>query len=115
MDLLDMVAERDCLIVADAVNAAGPAGRLIRLEDEDIKVLFETRFSPHQLGLSDMLAALCLIDKAPRRVVIIGVVPQDLTLGLELSPAAAGGRDAAVTMIIDELTRLGVAPTPRLH
>jgi hydrogenase maturation protease len=101
--------------VADAVNAAGPAGRLIRLEGENIKVLFETRFSPHQLGLSDMLAALCLIDKAPRRVVIIGVVPQNLSLGLELSPAAAGGRDAAVTMIIDELTRLGVAPTPRLH
>ena len=116
MDLLDMVADRDCLIVADAVNAAGPAGRLIRIEGENIKVLFETRFSPHQLGLSDMLAALCLIDKAPRRVVIIGVVPQDLTLGLELSAAAAGGRDAAVSMIVDELSRLGVAPTPRqLH
>ena len=27
MDLLDMVAERDCLIVADAVNVDGPAGR----------------------------------------------------------------------------------------
>ena len=58
MDLLDMVAERDCLIVADAVNADGPAGRLIRLEDDNIKMLFETRFSPHQLGLSDLLAAL---------------------------------------------------------
>ena len=115
MDLLDMVAERDCLIVADAVNAAGPAGRLIRLEDDDIRMLFETRFSPHQLGLSDMLAALCLIDKAPRRVVIIGVVPQNLSLGLDLSPAAAVGRNAAVTMIVDELTRLGAAPTPRLH
>jgi hydrogenase maturation protease len=115
MDLLDMVADRDCLIVADAVNAAGPAGRLIRLEDDDIRALFELRFSPHQLGLSDLLAALRLVDKAPRRVVIIGVVPQDLTLGLELSPAAAGGRDAAVSMIVDELSRLGVAPTPRLH
>jgi len=115
MDLLDMVADRDCLIVADAVNAAGPAGRLIRLEDDDIRALFELRFSPHQLGLSDLLAALRLVDKAPRRVVIIGVVPQDLTLGLELSAAAAGGRDAAVSMIVDELSRLGVAPTRRLH
>ena len=115
MDLLDMVAERDCLIVADAVNASGPAGRLIRLEGENIRALFETRFSPHQLGLSDMLAALCLIDKAPRRVVIIGVVPENLGLGLDLSPAAVGGRNAAVTMIVDELTRLGAAPTPRLH
>ncbi len=115
MDLLDSVADRDCLIVADAVNADGPAGRLIRLEDDDIRMLFETRFSPHQLGLSDLLAALRLIGKAPRRVVVVGVVPQKLSLGLDLSPAAAGGRDAAVIMIVDELMRLGMAPTPRLH
>ncbi len=115
MELLDMVADRDFLIVADAVNAAGPAGRVIRLEGENIKMIFETRFSPHQLGLSDMLAALRLIDKAPRRVVIVGVVPEDLSLGLVLSPAAAGGRDVAVTMIVDELTRLGMPPTPRVH
>jgi len=115
MELLDMVAGRDCLIVADAVNAAGPAGRVIRLENDDIRMLFETRFSPHQLGLSDMLAALHLIDEAPRRVIVIGVVPENLKTGLDLSPAAAGGRDAAVAMIVDELTRLGMAPTPRLH
>ena len=115
MDLLDTVAGRDCLIVADAVNADGPAGRLIRLEDDDIKMLFETRFSPHQLGLSDMLATLRLIDKAPGRIVLIGVVPQNLSLGLDLSPAAAGGRDAAVSMIVDELTCLGAAPRPRLQ
>jgi hydrogenase maturation protease len=115
MELLDMVAGRDCLIVADAVNAAGPAGRVIRLENDDIRMLFETRFSPHQLGLSDMLAALRLIDEAPRRVIVIGVVPENLKTGLDLSPAAAGGRDAAVAMIVDELTRLGMAPTPRLH
>lgn len=115
IDLLDTVADRDCLIVADAVNADAPAGRVIRLENDDIRMLFETKFSPHQLGLSDLLANLRLVDKAPRRVVVIGVVPQNLSLGLDLSPAAARGRDAAVTMIVDELTRLGAAPTPRLH
>ena len=114
MDLLDTVADRDCLIVADAVNADGPAGRLIRLEDNDIRMLFETRFSPHQLGLSDLLANLRLIGKAPRRILVIGVVPENLGLGLDLSPAAAGGRDAAVSMIVDELTRLGAKPRP-LH
>jgi hydrogenase maturation protease len=115
MDLLDTVADRDCLIVADAVNADGPAGRLIRLENDDIRQLFETRFSPHQLGLSDLLANLRLIGKAPRRVIVVGVVPQNLSLGLDLSPAAADGRDAAVAMIVDELSRLGAVPKPRLH
>ncbi|MGE5361989.1 MAG: HyaD/HybD family hydrogenase maturation endopeptidase [Bacteroidales bacterium] len=113
MDLLDMVAERDCLIVADAINADQPAGNVIRLEDDDIRMLFETRFSPHQLGLSDMLAALRLVGKAPRRVIVVGVVPQNLSLGMELSPPVAQGRDAALGVIVDELTRLGAAPRPR--
>jgi hydrogenase maturation protease len=115
MDLLDMVADRDCLIVADAINADGPAGRVIRLEDDQIKMLFETRFSPHQLGLSDMLAALRLVEKAPRRVILVGVVPENLRLGMELSPAVAEGRDAALQMIVDELEALGIAPRSRLH
>jgi hydrogenase maturation protease len=115
MDLLDMVADRDCLIVADAINAEGPAGRVIRLQDEQIKMLFETRFSPHQLGLSDLLATLRLIDRAPRRVVVVGVVPANLRLGMELSPAVAEGRDAALQMIVGELDGLGIMPRRRLH
>jgi hydrogenase maturation protease len=115
MDLLDMVADRDCLIVADAINADGPAGRVIRLQDEQIKMLFETRFSPHQLGLSDLLAALRLVDRAPGRVIVVGVVPENLRLGMELSPSVIDGRDAALRMIVDELDALGVPPRARLH
>ncbi len=115
MDLLDMVADRDCLIVADAINADGPAGRVIRLEDEQIKMLFETRVSPHQLGLSDLLAALRLVDQAPRRVVVVGVVPENLQVGMELSPSVAGGRDAALKVIVDELDALGIPPRARMH
>ena len=110
-----MVAERDCLIVADAVNADQPAGNVIRLEDDDIRMLFETRFSPHQLGLSDMLAALRLVGKAPRRVMLSASCRRISSLGMELSPPVTEGRDAALGMIVDELTRLGAAPRPRLH
>jgi hypothetical protein len=34
---------------------------------------------------------------------------------MELSPAVTQGRDAALDMIVDELTRLGAAPRRRLH
>jgi len=109
MELFDIVADRDCLIVADAVNAAGPPGSVIRLENDDIRVIFETHFSPHQLGLSDLLAALRLVDKAPARVVVIGVVPENLSLGLDLSSVVAAGRDQALERIVEELTALGAA------
>ena len=115
IDLLDTVADRDCLIVADAVNADAPAGRVIRLENETSGCY--SRRSSRRINWAFRISwpTLRLVDKAPRRVVVIGVVPQNLSLGLDLSPAAARGRDAAVTMIVDELTRLGAAPTPRLH
>jgi len=110
MELFDIVADRSCLIVADAVNAAKPPGSVIRLENDAIRVIFETHFSPHQLGLSDLLAALRLVDKAPERVVVIGVVPQNLELGLELSPVVAAARDQALALIVEELAALGAAP-----
>ncbi|MCL2717044.1 MAG: HyaD/HybD family hydrogenase maturation endopeptidase [Alphaproteobacteria bacterium] len=113
MELFDIVADRDCVIVADAVKASKAPGSVIRLENDDIRVIFETHFSPHQLGLSDLLAALRLVDKAPSRVLVIGVVPESLELGLDLSPSVAAGRDQAVAMIVKELGTLGIQPVPK--
>lgn len=107
MDLMDAVAGRECLIVADAVSADASPGTVLRFADEEVQAAFQTRFSPHQLGLCDLLAALTLTDEAPRRVILIGVVPEDLSLGTELSETAAAACSRAVTMVARELATLG--------
>ncbi len=113
MDLLDQIAGRDLLIVADALRADAAPGTVIRLADEEIKAFFRTRMSPHQIGLADVLASLRLSDEDPRRIVIIGVVPQSLDLGLELTATIAAALETALTMILDELKRNGIGTVPR--
>jgi len=110
MDLLDVIAERDHLIIVDAVNTGSPPGTLVRLADQEIPAVFRTKSSPHQLGLSEVLALLTLLETAPRRVTVIGVQPQSLDLGLTLTPLIAERLGAMVEMVAAELTAIGMPP-----
>ena len=108
MDLLDVIAERDHLIIVDAVNTGSPPGTLVRLHDGQIPAVFRTKSSPHQLGLQDVLALLGLLETAPRHVTVIGVQPASLEIGLALTPAIAARLDELVEMVADELATLGL-------
>lgn len=109
MDLLDLIAGRDSLIVVDAVNRDGcAAGTLLTFRDEDIRAAFGARLTPHQLGLLDVLAATALLGEKPASVTVLGVVPGHIDLGLELSPPVAASMGRLLAMIAEELLRLGV-------
>ncbi|MFO1155241.1 MAG: HyaD/HybD family hydrogenase maturation endopeptidase [Rhodospirillales bacterium] len=107
MDLLDVIAGRDHLILVDAIATGGPPGTVVRLEGDEIPALFRTRSSPHQLGLQDVLALLRLLDASPAHVTVIGVQPASLDLGLELSPAVAARLDEMVEMVAHEVAAIG--------
>lgn len=115
MDLMDIIAERDHVIVADAVRLDQPPGTLIRLEEEQVPAFFQKRISPHQLGLSDVLAALKLLDREPLGLTLLGAVPDSLEPGLELTPLLIDCRDAMVELLVDELRSLDIEPQPRAH
>jgi hydrogenase maturation protease len=113
LDLLDIIAGRQRLIIVDAVQHDGcPAGTLLTFRDGDFRAAFAARLSPHQLGLLDVLAAAALLGESPASVTVLGIVPADLDLGLELSATVAGRFDGLLAMIADELSRCGVALPP---
>lgn len=114
MDLLNDLIDRDAVIVIDAIKSAAAPGTVVRLADDEVPAFFQTRFSPHQIGLVDVLAALELMEAKPREVILIGIVPEDLELGLELSPRVAEGAARAFEMALRELRRLGVSARPQL-
>lgn len=113
MELFEPMRECDCLIVADAVNAALEPGSLVRIANEEIRAFFQTKLSNHQLGLSDLLALLTLKGEAPGHIVIVGMVPQSLDNKLGLSDAASAGLERMVAMLRDELEALGVSLSAR--
>ena len=112
MDLLDAIAGRDRLIVCDAIRSDECPGSVQRIDGESIAAFFATRISPHQLGLSEVLANLELMGERPKHVTIIGVVPADLSLGTELSAAGREGMEKSIDFILDDLAALGVRLTP---
>ena len=57
--------------------------------------------------MSDLLATLTLTGETPATLILIGIVPADLRLGLELSPEAAGAVGQAVECLAAELRGLG--------
>ena len=107
MGLLDDLSGREHLIVLDAVQTGDPPGTLVRLAGDDVPVYFSMRISPHQLGLSDVLATLELSGEKPAEVVVLGLVPQSLEMSLELSELIAEKLDTLVGAAVTELGRLG--------
>lgn len=109
MELLPDLQGSDHLIVVDAVRAGQPEAGIVRLEGDDVPAFFKTKLSPHQVGLSDVMAALRFGGGEPGHVVLIGVKPVVLELSMELSPAVAARVDEVVGMVVSELAAIGMA------
>lgn len=108
MDCLDRIAECGLLLIADCVHAGRDPGTLIRLGDGELQAFFRTKISPHQVGLSDVLATLALHGLSPSRTVLIGAEPKSFALGLEPTPELAATLPAMVEALAAELTAAGV-------
>ncbi|OIQ89853.1 hydrogenase 2 maturation protease [mine drainage metagenome] len=109
MELLDIIAGVDLLIVLDTVKAGGPAGSIVRLSAEHVPVFFRKKLSPHQIGLCDVLAALEFSGDLPAEVVVLGVEPATLELGLELTDAVRQRVPRLAELAVAELAARGIA------
>lgn len=109
MDCLDQVSEADHLIIADCMRSKKEPGTITRLTGEQIPAFFRTRISPHQVGLSDMLAALNFHGMMPKNIVLYGVEPESFALGMEPTPTIAARLPELVERLAAELDGLGMA------
>ena len=111
-DLLDHIANRTHLIIVDAVRTGDPPGTIIRLDGERVPAFFRNKITPHQLGISDVLAATILRDEQPEDIVLIGIVPETMDTGLELSAGIAAKVDTLIQMVLEELEARDLIPEP---
>lgn len=107
IELLTYIRDRDHLIIIDAIKADYPPGTVLRVDGEDVPAQFRTRISPHQLGISDLLAAATLTGELPRRLVLFGIEPARVELGLGLSEEVRGGFNKLINVVVDELRNIG--------
>jgi hydrogenase maturation protease len=107
MGLLDDMSRREHLLVLDACQTGEPPGTLVRLAGDDVPVYFGMRISPHQMGLSDVLATLELSGEKPAEVTVLGLVPQSLDMCLELSELISQKLESLVDAAVLEMARMG--------
>lgn len=109
MDCLDRIADSDLLLIADSMRSPGKQpGDITRIADEEINAWFKTRISPHQVGLSDVLAACVFQGIAPKKVVLVGVQPASFDTAMELTPAVAAVLPKVIERLVAELIDFGV-------
>ena len=73
------------LIIVDAVQAGGEPGAIYRFHPEDVDVGGKTLTSLHQISLLEDLWLIEHFGQKPKEVIIIGIEPEDMSSGLELS------------------------------
>lgn len=108
MELLESLEDLDQLVIVDCVRVGQPPATVIRRIDDEVPAFFRTKISPHQIGISDVLAALTLRERFPQRLALIGIQPKDLDTGIELTPEVAATIPEVLALVVEELTRVGV-------
>lgn len=113
LSLLPLVDSADRVILVDAIRGDGVPGTLVRLDGDSVGPAVYERLSPHQIGVSDLLAGAALMGRYPTEVVLVGIVPETIELGLGRSPAVDARLDELVAATVAELERMGYPPQPR--
>jgi hydrogenase maturation protease len=113
LSLLSYIESSDDVILVDAVLADGPAGSLVRLEGDEVGPAVRNRLSVHQIGVADLLEGLRLLDDYPRSLVLLGLVPETLEVGLGRSAAVEQQLPRLVEKVVEEAERMGYEFCPR--
>lgn len=113
MELLESLEDLDKLIIVDCVRVGQPPATIIRRVDDEVPNFFRMKISPHQIGISDVLAALTLRERFPKRLALIGIQPKSLECGIELTPEVAAVLPEVVRMAVEELRSFGITVTEK--
>lgn len=108
LDLLHFFEGRDKLLIIDAVNFNREPGYVGILEDDEIPSKLFQKLSVHHIGLSDLLFAAKLKDLTPAKIRLIGVQPQIIEVGLEMTEAVSGKIEELVGLAIRTLEEWNV-------
>ncbi len=108
LDLLPKLENLTHLLMVDAVDTGSRPGTVVTLSGEEIPIAFETKLSPHQMGLKDLLAVSDLMGHSAGEMVLIGVQPGSIEMDMQLSPEVAASKPLVLEKVLELLAGWGV-------
>lgn len=112
MEMLEDLSNLDLLIVLDVVKTGAAPGTLVKIAGDEIPIFFRNKLSPHQIALPDVLASLELLDTVPKEIIVLGVEPISLELGMEMTATVAAQIPELMRMAAHELISHGYTLLP---
>jgi len=113
LSLLPHLEQAQEAILVDAIRTDGPPGSPVRLEGDDVAPAVAARLSVHQVGVVDLLEAARWCDCYPSRLILLGLVPQSLELGVSRTPPVEAALPGLVERVVEEARALGHTFVPR--
>ena len=105
MDLLSVIQEAEKIIVIDALKGGGEAGAIYRLSPAELLCEGGRTLSLHQVGLLEVLEMAGHLG-GHGEVVIIGVEPEEISWGMELTPKVKAKVPKIIEAVFEELEGL---------
>lgn len=85
MELLTYMRGMTKLLLVDAINGGDAPGTVYEFPHEEMNSYFTEAISVHEVGMQDILRIRALQEDPLEDAVVIGVEPENLELGLDLS------------------------------
>ncbi|EAX48502.1 hydrogenase maturation protease [Thermosinus carboxydivorans Nor1] len=102
-EVLAGLRQAQAVIIVDALAAGGAPGAIYRLTPADLGAAAPDRvYSLHDFTLLEALHLAAKVAPLPR-IVIYGIEPASVELGLELTPPVAQAVERVAHLILDEL------------
>jgi hydrogenase maturation protease len=102
-DLIDVLSDREKVIVIDAMDADLPPGTILRLTPEQLSPSEQPSVSLHEIGLIETLAMAKHIGTAPKETVVVGVQPRDILPRYTLSDTLSAALPRIIDQVLQEL------------
>ena len=87
LNLLPWVDEASHLLVLDAINVRKEAGTVIEVKRDEIPLYTGMKLSDHRDTFQEVLGLANFRGHLPAQLYMVGAQPDDLSVGVDLSPA----------------------------
>lgn len=100
MSLLGFIASKKHLIILDAVDDGRTPGEIVEWRGNDVPKYTKGKLSLHEMSLAEVLYWAHFTGNIPQEIVVIGIQPESLAWGTELSEAARQSLPEALAKVM---------------
>jgi hydrogenase maturation protease len=102
LNLLMIVEDCSHLLILDAVNVGKAPGTIVELSKDQIPLYSGVQLSQHQVTFQEVLGLANIRGNLPYNLHLIGIQPEDLSIGLEMSPIV----EQAIPEVVSRAARI---------